>query len=53
MDTQDPPTNPALSLLGVYLLSLDNEKDPMTSGCLDSECSVRTGRPVETQDIFF
>ena len=37
MDTQDPPTNPALSLLGVYLLSLDNEKDAMTSGCLDSK----------------
>ena len=34
MDTQDPPTDPAISLLGV-LLGLDNEKDAMTSGSLD------------------
>ena len=33
MDTQDPPTDPAFSLLGV-LLGLDNEKDAMTSRCL-------------------
>ena len=61
MDTQDPPTDPVISLLGV-LISLDNEKDAMTSGCLDRKevrCatwrvhSVRTGRPVETQDVFF
>ena len=34
MDTQDPPTNPTISLLGVYIC-LDNEKDAMTSHCLD------------------
>ena len=34
MDTQDPPTDPAISLLGVKRV-LDNEKDAMTSGCLD------------------
>ena len=34
MDTQDPPTDPAISLLGV-LIYLDNEKDAMTSRCLD------------------
>ena len=33
MDTQDPPTDPAISLLGVY--GLDNEKDAMLSRCLD------------------
>ena len=61
MDTQDPPTDPAISLLGV-LLGLDNEKDAMRSGCLDSKevrwatwrvHSVRAGQPVETQDVFF
>ena len=35
MDTQDPPTDPAISLLGVKRVS-DNEKDAMPSGCLDS-----------------
>ena len=30
MDTQDPPTDTAISLLG-----LDNAKDAMTSRCLD------------------
>ena len=30
MDRQDPPTDPAVNLLGV-LLCLDNEKDAMTS----------------------
>ena len=34
MDKQDPPTDPAISLLGV-LTGLDNEKDAMTSCCLD------------------
>ena len=36
MDTQDPPTDPAISLLGAYIyICLDNEKDAMTSCCLD------------------
>ena len=34
MDTQDPPSDPAISLLGV-LEFLDNEKDDMMSCCLD------------------
>ena len=61
MDTQDPHTDPAISLLGV-LIGLDNEKDAMTSRCLDRKevpCatwrvhSTGTGWPVETQDVFF
>ena len=61
MDTQDPPSDPAISLLGV-LEFLDNEKDDMMSCCLDRkeirgtiwECTVLgTGRPVATQDVFF
>ena len=61
MDTQDPPTDPAISLLR-GLIGLDNEKDAMTSGCLDRKevrgaiwgvHSTGTGQPVETQDVFF
>ena len=44
------------------LRGLDNEKDAMTSGCLDRKevrgaiwgvHSTGTGQPVETQDVFF
>ena len=34
MDTQDPPTDPAFQLTR-GLIGLDNEKDAMTSRCLD------------------
>ena len=34
MDTQDPPTDPRYQLTR-GLIGLDNEKDAMTSGCLD------------------
>ena len=33
MDTQDPPSDPAQLTMG--LIGLDNEKDAMTSCCLD------------------
>ena len=61
MDTQDPPTDPAISLLG-DLIGLDNKKDAMMSRCLDRKevrCAIwqvhSTGssRPVETQHVFF
>ena len=62
MDTQDPPSDPAISLLG-GLRALDNEKDAMTSGCLDRKevrgtiCGVHstgTGRlEFYIQDVFF
>ena len=60
MDTQDPPTDPAISLLGVS--GLDNEKDAMTSRCLDRKevrhatwrvHSTGPAQLVETQDVFF
>ena len=44
------------------LIGLDNEKDAMTSLCLDKKevrgatlqvHSTGTGQPVETQDVFF
>ena len=34
MDRQGPPSGPAISLLGVFI-GLDNEKDAMTSHCVD------------------
>ena len=61
MDTQDPPSQPRYQLTR-GLRCLDNEKDAMTSGCLDRKevrgaiwgvHSTETGQPVETQDIFF
>ena len=61
MDTQDPPTDPAISFTR-GLIGLDNEKDAMTSRCLDKKevrhaiwrvHSIGPTWPVETQDIFF
>ena len=56
MDTQDPPIRPRYQLTR-GLIGLDNEKDAMTSLCLDRKevrCatlrvhSTGTSRPVET-----
>ena len=61
MDTQDPSNQPHYRLTR-GLRGLDNEKDAMTSACLDRK-EVRgaiwgmhttgTGWPVATQDVFF
>ena len=61
MDTQDPPNQPRYQLTR-GLRGLDNEKDAMTSTCLDRKevrdaisrmHSTGTGWPVATQDGFF
>ena len=61
MDTQDPPNRPRYQLTR-GLRGLDNEKDAMTSGCLDRKevrCAIwgmhstGTSQPVETLDVFF
>ena len=44
MDTQDPPTDPAINLLGVYIC-LDNKKDAMTSCTLRHLVSAQWDRP--------
>ena len=41
MDTQDPPTDPAINLLGSN--GLDNKKDAMTSCCLDRKYDTLSG----------
>ena len=56
------PSHRPRYLLTRGLIGLDDEKDAMTSGCLDTK-EVRgaiwgvhitgTGQPVETQDVFF
>ena len=61
MDTQDPPNQPRYKL-SKGLRDLDNEKDAMTSDCLDRK-EVRgaiwgmhttgTSRLVAAQDVFF
>ena len=61
MDTQDPPNQPHYQLTR-GLKGVDNEKDAMTSRCLDRKevrCatwqvhSTRPAQPVQTQDGFF
>ena len=60
MDTQDPPTDSAISLLGsrfrqrkrCYDVTLPRQEGSMTRH-LASALVLGTGRPVETQDIFF
>ena len=61
MDTQDPPNRPRYQLTR-GLRGLDNEKDGMSSGCLDRKevrCAIwgvyttGTGGRVATQDVFF
>ena len=61
MDTQDPPTNPAISLLGsnrfrqrkrCYDVTLSRQEGSTTRH-LASALVLRTGKPVETQDVFF
>ena len=62
MDTQDPPTDPAVSFTR-GLIGLDNEKrcyditlsrqEGSTTHHLESAQVLRTDLPVETQDVFF
>ena len=61
MDTQDPPNRPRYQLTG-GLIGLYNEKDAMTSRCLDRKevrhaiwrvHSTGPAWPVETQDVLF
>ena len=49
MDTQDPPTDPANQLTR-GLIGLDNEKDVMTSGCLDRKEVRSTTWRVQCED---